>query len=63
MPVCGDDGKAKATVMDLVDCTGFRALDAGKLRAARTIEQMTILMIALDVRCKGGFKTGWRFTG
>lgn len=61
--VCGDDGKARATVMDLVDRTGFRALDAGKLRAARTIEQMTVLMVALDVRYKAGFKSGWRFTG
>ena len=50
-------------MMGLVDRTGFRALDAGKLRAARTIEQVTVLMIALEVRCKGGFKTGWRYTG
>ena len=63
MPVCGDDEKAKATMMGLVDRTGFRALDAGKLRAVRTIEQVTVLMIALEVRCKGGFKTGWRYTG
>ncbi len=61
--VCGDDEKAKATVMSLVDRIGFRPLDAGKLRVARTIEQMTVLMISLDVRYKAGFKSGWRFTG
>ncbi len=61
--VCGDDDKAKASVMALVDRIGFRALDAGKLRAARTLEQMTVLMITMDVRYKGGFKSGWRFTG
>jgi len=61
--VCGDGEKAKATVMALVDRIGFRALDAGKLRAARTLEQMTVLMITMDVRYKGGFKSGWRFTG
>lgn len=61
--VCGDDEKAKATTMGLVGRIGFRALDAGKLRAARTIEQMTVLMIGLDVRYKAGFKSGWRFTG
>ena len=61
--VCGDDEKAKATAMALVDRIGFRALDAGKLRAARTVEQMTVLMITMDVRYKGGFKSGWRFAG
>jgi len=33
--VCADDEKARAAVMALVDRIGFRALDAGKLRAAR----------------------------
>ncbi len=61
--VCGDDVKAKTIVIALVDRIGFRALDAGKLRAARTIEQMTVLMIALDVRYQVGFKSCWRFTG
>ena len=61
--VCADDEKAKATVMALVDRIGFRVLDAGKLRAARAIEQMTVLMITMDVRYKGGFKSGWRFIG
>ncbi len=61
--VCGDAEKAKAVVVGLADRIGFRALDAGKLRAARTIEQMTVLMITMDVRYKGGFKSGWRFTG
>lgn len=61
--VCGDDEKAKVTVMALVGRIGFRALDAGKLRVARTLEQMTVLMIALDVRYRAAFKSGWRFTG
>ncbi len=61
--VCGDDEKAKAIVVGLADRIGFRALNAGKLRAARTIEQMTVLMITMDVRYKGGFKSGWRFSG
>jgi len=34
-----------------------------RLRAARTIEQMTVLMIALDVRYHVGFTSGWHFTG
>ncbi len=61
--VCAGDEQAKATVMALVDRSRFRALDAGKLRAARTIELMTVLMITMDVRYKGGFKSGWRFSG
>jgi hypothetical protein len=59
--VCGDDEKAKSAVMRLVERIGFRALDAGKLRTARTIEHMTVLMVALDVRYKAGFKSGWQF--
>ena len=31
IPVAGDDTKAKATAMDLVETTGFNALDSGRL--------------------------------
>jgi len=59
--VCSDDDKAKATVLRMVERIGFRALDAGKLKTARILEGMTVLMIALDVRLKAGFKSGWQF--
>jgi hypothetical protein len=38
-------------------------VDAGKLRFARTFEQMTVLMITLDGRSGAGFRSGRRFTG
>ena len=59
--VCSDDDKAKTTVMRMVERIGFRALDAGRLKTARILENMTVLMIALDVRYKAGFKSGWQF--
>jgi NADPH-dependent F420 reductase len=49
--VCGDAPEAKATVIDAARrIPGLRALDAGLLRAARTLERMTVLAIQLNRR-------------
>ncbi len=59
--VCGDDAGAKRTVMDIVNSIdGLRALDAGPLSAARTVEALTPLLINLAL--KNGMKDlGVRF--
>jgi NADPH-dependent F420 reductase len=43
----GDDGDAKALVMDLAGKMGFRAHDAGPLRNASLIENLAVLWIHL----------------
>ena len=41
--VVSDDIQAKAKLMELVQQTPFRYIDAGELKNARTIERMTLL--------------------
>ena len=41
--------------------SGFRALDGGKLENARILEQITALLIGLNIRHKG--HAGIRITG
>lgn len=60
--VCGNDAEAKATVFQLVEDAGARAIDAGSLDYARTIERITALLIGLNVRYKKKH-IGIRFTG
>ncbi len=51
VPVCGDDEKAKKTVMDLVNSIdGLRALNAGPLKSSRLIESITPLLINLAIK-------------
>jgi predicted dinucleotide-binding enzyme len=49
--VCGDDGDAKALVLELAGAvvTG-RALDAGPLASARALEGMTAVIVNLNKR-------------
>jgi 8-hydroxy-5-deazaflavin:NADPH oxidoreductase len=61
--VCGDDAAAKARVSALVNAIqGLRALDAGGLEMARTVESITALLIALNRRYKTDH-SGIRITG
>jgi len=51
--VCGDSQEAKTQVIEILsDIHGLRPLDAGPLKMARTLEQMTILAIRLNQRYK-----------
>jgi len=60
--VCGDDAKATAIAMELAaKIPGVRALDGGKLENARIVEQITALLIGLNIRHKG--HSGLRVTG
>ena len=60
--VCSDDQKANKMVRDLAEkIPGVRALDGGHLENARVLEQLTALLIGLNIRYK--VHTGIRVTG
>ena len=60
--VCSDDHAASEKVQALAaKIPGIRALDGGKLENARIVEQMTALLIGLNIRHKG--HSGIRITG
>src|SRR5205814_6287214 len=60
--VCSDDKEAAKRVRELArKIPGVRALDGGKLENARTVEQITALLIGLNIRHKG--HSGLRITG
>jgi 8-hydroxy-5-deazaflavin:NADPH oxidoreductase len=60
--VCSDDAAASLRVQALaVKIPGVRALDGGKLENARIVEQITALLIGLNIRHKG--HSGIRITG
>ncbi|HUK23628.1 MAG TPA: NADPH-dependent F420 reductase [Terriglobales bacterium] len=60
--VCGDDAAANQSVRELaIQIPGVRAIDGGKLENARIVEQITALLIGLNIRHKG--HSGLRITG
>jgi 8-hydroxy-5-deazaflavin:NADPH oxidoreductase len=60
--VCGDDKDASKRVRELArKITGVRAIDGGKLENARIVEQITALLIGLNIRHRG--HSGIRITG
>jgi len=60
--VCSDSPEATMAVSDLVTkIPGLRAIDGGKLENARIVEQITALLIGLNIRHKG--HGGIRVTG
>jgi NADPH-dependent F420 reductase len=60
--VCSDDpNAAKLTRALTAKIPGVRALDGGKLENARILEQITALLIGLNIRHKG--RAGIRITG
>ena len=60
--VCSDNADATKLVCDLAaKISGLRALDGGKLENARIVEQITALLIGLNIRHKG--HGGIRITG
>ena len=60
--VCGDDPAANQEVRSLaMKIPGVRAIDGGKLENARMLEQITALLIGLNIRHKG--HSGIRITG
>jgi NADPH-dependent F420 reductase len=60
--VCSDDKEAGKRVRELArKIPGVRALDAGKLENARIVEQITALLVGLNIHHKG--HSGLRITG
>lgn len=60
--VCSDDPDASQLTRELaVKIPGVRALDGGRLENARIVEQITALLIGLNIRSKG--HAGVRITG
>jgi 8-hydroxy-5-deazaflavin:NADPH oxidoreductase len=61
--ICGGDADAKKTVMDLAKAIpGVRGIDAGPIENSRTIEQLTALLVSLNIR-HGVKSAGLRITG
>ncbi len=60
--VCSDDPAASREVQRLASLIpGVRAIDGGKLETSRIVEQITALLIGLNIRHKG--HSGIRITG
>jgi 8-hydroxy-5-deazaflavin:NADPH oxidoreductase len=60
--ICGDRREDKARVAELVDLIpGLRPVDCGPLEMARIVEQLTPLIISINVRNK--VRAGIRITG
>jgi 8-hydroxy-5-deazaflavin:NADPH oxidoreductase len=60
--VCSDDPNATQLTMELATkIAGVRAIDGGRLENARIVEQITALLIGLNIRHKG--HGGIRITG
>ncbi len=60
--VCSDDAKATEAAMELAaKIPGIRAIDGGRLENARIVEEITALLIGLNIRHKG--HSGLRVTG
>jgi len=60
--VCGDRREDKQAVIELIErIAGLRAIDAGRLEMARITEQLTALLISINVRHKT--HAGIRITG
>lgn len=61
--ICTDDPNARAVVTELVhQIPGLRALDAGALENSHIVEQITALLITLNIRHKS-HSAGLRITG
>jgi 8-hydroxy-5-deazaflavin:NADPH oxidoreductase len=60
--VCSDDSQSTQRVCELAaKISNIRAIDGGRLENARTVEQITALLIGLNMRHKG--HAGIRITG
>ncbi len=61
MPICGDKKADKARVAELIArIEGLRPVNAGALETSRIVEQLTPLLISVNIRYKT--HAGIRFT-
>ena len=61
--LAGDDAQAKATVTTLVESLGFRPVDVGSLRMARTLEELAFLNISLNATRGWAWQSAFRLVG
>ncbi len=60
--ICGDSREGKAQLAELVDrIDGLRPVDCGRLEMARIVEQLTALLISVNIRHKA--HAGIKLTG
>ncbi len=61
--IAGDDAEAKAKVGELASSLGYRVIDAGSLRMARSLEEMAFLNITLNAANGWAWQSGWKLVG
>ena len=61
--VAGDDPVAKQAVSELVESLGFRAVDVGGLRMARSLEELAFLNISLNASNGWTWQSAFRLVG
>jgi 8-hydroxy-5-deazaflavin:NADPH oxidoreductase len=61
--IAGDDPKAKAKVGEFASSLGYRVIDAGELRMARSLEEMAFLNIKLNASNEWSWQSGWKLVG
>jgi 8-hydroxy-5-deazaflavin:NADPH oxidoreductase len=61
--VAGDDDAAKQTVGSLVESLGFRPVDVGSLRMARTLEELAFANISLNATRGWTWQSAFRLVG
>lgn len=61
--IAGDDAAAKATVGQLAESLGYRVIDAGSLRMARSLEEMAFLNISLNAGNGWNWQSAWKLAG
>ncbi len=61
--LAGDDPAAKATATALAESLGYRVIDAGGLRMARSLEEMAFLNISVNAANGWVWQSGWKLVG
>jgi 8-hydroxy-5-deazaflavin:NADPH oxidoreductase len=61
--LAGDDAQAKSTVSELVSSLGFRPVDLGGLRMARTLEELAFANITLNATRGWSWQSAFRLVG
>ena len=61
--IAGDDANAKAKVGEFASSLGYRVIDAGELRMARSLEEMAFLNIKLNASNDWAWQSGWKLVG
>lgn len=58
--IAGNDPEALETVSGLVSTAGFNPITAGNLTISRTLENMTLLLIRLNMKHNYNWLAGWK---